>query len=54
MTVLAHPLAVRPLEEGDQLKTYAVIEAQGIHLEMPPVKTDRGGVRVSVAPVPAP
>jgi glyoxylase-like metal-dependent hydrolase (beta-lactamase superfamily II) len=40
-TVTAHPLAVGPLESGDKLKTYAEIEAQGIHLEMPPVKVDR-------------
>jgi glyoxylase-like metal-dependent hydrolase (beta-lactamase superfamily II) len=39
--VVAHPLAVAPLEHGDKLKTYAEIEAQGIHLEMPPVKIDR-------------
>lgn len=39
-TVTAHPLAVAPLESGDKLKTYAEIEAQGIHLEMPPVKID--------------
>jgi glyoxylase-like metal-dependent hydrolase (beta-lactamase superfamily II) len=39
-TVTAHPLAVAPLEHGDKLKTYAEIEAQGIHLEMPPVKID--------------
>jgi glyoxylase-like metal-dependent hydrolase (beta-lactamase superfamily II) len=38
--VTAHPLAVAPLEQGDKLKTYAEIEAQGIHLEMPPVKID--------------
>jgi glyoxylase-like metal-dependent hydrolase (beta-lactamase superfamily II) len=39
-TVTAHPLAVEPLEHGDKLKTYAEIEAQGIHLNMPPVKVD--------------
>lgn len=38
--VSAHPLAVPSLEKGDKLKTYAEIEAQGIHLEMPPVKVD--------------
>ncbi|MBJ43711.1 MAG: MBL fold metallo-hydrolase [Planctomycetaceae bacterium] len=38
--VSAHPLAVEPLESGDKLKTYAEIEAQGIHLEMPPVNID--------------
>lgn len=40
-TVTAHALAVNPLEEGDKLKTYAEITAQGIHLEMPPVKVER-------------
>jgi hydroxyacylglutathione hydrolase len=40
-TVTGHPLAVAPLEQGDKLKTYAEIEAQGIHLEMPPVKIDQ-------------
>jgi glyoxylase-like metal-dependent hydrolase (beta-lactamase superfamily II) len=40
-TVSAHPLAGPPLETGDRLKTFAEIEAQGIHLEMPPVKVDR-------------
>lgn len=39
-SVSAHPLAGPPLEQGDKLKTYAEIEAQGIHLEMPPVKVD--------------
>lgn len=39
-TVSAHPAAVKPLEEGDKLKTYAEISAQGIHLEMPPVKVE--------------
>lgn len=49
--VAAHPLAVEPLERGDKLKTFAEIEAQGIHLEMPPVKIDRtieDGERISV------
>ena len=32
---------MQPLEEGDKLKTYAEISAQGIHMEMPPVKIDR-------------
>ncbi len=39
-TVTAHPLAGPPLETGDRLKTFAEIEAQGIHLDMPPVKVD--------------
>lgn len=40
-TVTAHPLAVHSLESGDKLKTFAEIAAQGIHLEMPPVKVDK-------------
>jgi glyoxylase-like metal-dependent hydrolase (beta-lactamase superfamily II) len=39
-TVTSHPLAVGPLEAGDRLRTFAEIEAQNIHLEMPPVKID--------------
>lgn len=39
-TVTGHELAAKPLEEGDKIKTYAEIAAQGIHLEMPPVKVD--------------
>jgi glyoxylase-like metal-dependent hydrolase (beta-lactamase superfamily II) len=39
--VLAHPLAVASLESGDKIKTFAEIAAQNVHLEMPPVKTDR-------------
>jgi len=38
--VLAHPLAAGPLELGDRIKTFAEIEAQGIHMAMPPVKAD--------------
>lgn len=38
--VTAHPLAAKPLEAGDRLKTFAEIEAQDIHLEMPPVKVE--------------
>ncbi|MCA9171471.1 MAG: MBL fold metallo-hydrolase, partial [Planctomycetales bacterium] len=40
-TVTAHPLAVEPLESGDKIKTFAEIGAQGIHLEMPPVKIEQ-------------
>ena len=40
-TVTAHPLAAEPLGTGDKLKTFAEIEAQGIHMEMPPVKAER-------------
>ena len=39
-SVSAHPQAVRPLEEGDKLHTFAEIEPQNIHLAMPPVKID--------------
>ncbi|HUE71796.1 MAG TPA: MBL fold metallo-hydrolase [Pirellulaceae bacterium] len=38
--VYAHPKAVKPLESGDKLQTFAEIEAQNIHMEMPPVKID--------------
>lgn len=36
----AHPLAVKALESGDKLTTFASIPAQGIDLDMPPVKID--------------
>jgi glyoxylase-like metal-dependent hydrolase (beta-lactamase superfamily II) len=39
-TVSAHPKAVRPLEEGDRLHTFAEIGPQNIHLAMPPVKIE--------------
>ena len=39
-TVTGHQLAVQPLAEGDPIKTFARIDAQDIHLEMPPVKVD--------------
>jgi glyoxylase-like metal-dependent hydrolase (beta-lactamase superfamily II) len=39
-TVTAHPSAAGLLEAGDRLKTFAEIEAQGIHLEMPPVNVE--------------
>lgn len=38
--VLAHPLAVEPLEVGDRIKTFAEIAAQNVHMPMPPVKVD--------------
>lgn len=38
--VLAHPLAVEPLESGDRIMTFAEIAAQGVHMAMPPVKVD--------------
>ncbi len=39
-TVTSHPLAADSLEQGDKLKTFAQIEAQGINMAMPPVKVD--------------
>lgn len=39
-TVTAHPNAVAPLQSGDRLRTLAVIEPQGLDLEMPPVEID--------------
>ena len=39
--VLAHPKAVPSLESGDRIKTFAEIDAQNVHLEMPKVKVDR-------------
>lgn len=39
-TVSAHPLAAKPLQEGDKLWTFAEIASQGISMEMPPVKVD--------------
>jgi hydroxyacylglutathione hydrolase len=38
--VAAHPLAAEALQTGDKLRTFAEIEAQGIHMEMPPVEVD--------------
>lgn len=40
-TVTSHQRAAELLESGDRLKTFAEIEAQGIHEEMPPVKVER-------------
>ncbi len=39
-TVTAHPSAVEPLQTGDALLTLAVITAQGLKLDMPPVQVD--------------
>ncbi len=39
--VLAHPKAVSSLESGDRIKTFAEIDAQNVHLDMPQVKVDR-------------
>jgi glyoxylase-like metal-dependent hydrolase (beta-lactamase superfamily II) len=38
--IYAHPKAVKPLETGDRLRTFAHIEPQNIDLAMPPVKID--------------
>ncbi len=38
--VTGHKLDAKPLATGDPIKTFARIEAQGINLEMPPVKLD--------------
>jgi len=39
--VTGHRLAAQPLATGDRIKTFAEIEAQNIHLAMPPVKLDQ-------------
>jgi glyoxylase-like metal-dependent hydrolase (beta-lactamase superfamily II) len=38
--VAAHPRSVAPLEEGDEVQTYARIDAQNIHIPMPRCKVD--------------
>ena len=38
--VAAHPMAVEPLETGDQVVTYALIKAQDIEIPMPRCKVD--------------
>src|SRR5438876_1369433 len=38
--VAAHPLSVEPLETGDEIMTYATINAQGIQIPMPRCKVD--------------
>ncbi len=38
--VAAHPLSVKPLEDGDEILTYATIKAQGIEIPMTPCKID--------------
>jgi glyoxylase-like metal-dependent hydrolase (beta-lactamase superfamily II) len=38
--VAAHPLAVEPLETGDQVITYALIKAQDIDIPMPRCRVD--------------
>ena len=39
-TVSAHPLAAQPLQSGDRIKTFALIEAQGVDMQMPPVEVE--------------
>src|SRR6516164_10322006 len=39
-TVTGHRLAADTLAKGDVIKTFAEIEAQNIHMEMPPVEID--------------
>jgi glyoxylase-like metal-dependent hydrolase (beta-lactamase superfamily II) len=38
--VVAHPKSVEPLEKGDEVLTYARIDAQNIHIPMPTCKVD--------------
>ena len=39
-SVSAHPLAASALQSGDRIKTFALIEAQGIDMSMPPVEVE--------------
>ena len=39
--VYAHPKSVAPLEQGDEIMTYARIDAQNIAIEMPRCKVDK-------------
>jgi glyoxylase-like metal-dependent hydrolase (beta-lactamase superfamily II) len=39
--VVAHPKSVVPLETGDELMTFARIDAQDIHIKMPRCKVDK-------------
>ncbi len=39
--VVAHPKSVPAIEEGDEILTYARIDAQDIHIPMPRCKVDR-------------
>ncbi len=39
-SVTSHPNAVKPLTQGDKLLTLAEVDAQGLHLEMPPVQIE--------------
>ena len=38
--IVGHKLAATALATGDRIKTFAEIDAQNIHLDMPPVKLD--------------
>ena len=38
--VAAHPKSVAPLQDGDEILTYARIDAQNIHIPMPKCKVD--------------
>ncbi len=38
--VAAHPKSVAPLETGDEIMTYARVDAQNIRIPMPPCKVD--------------
>ena len=39
--VAAHPKAADPLQQGDKLRTFAEISAQGIDMAMPPVEVEQ-------------
>lgn len=39
--VAAHPMSVEPLETGDEIITYARVDAQNIRIPMPPCKIDQ-------------
>jgi glyoxylase-like metal-dependent hydrolase (beta-lactamase superfamily II) len=39
--VVAHPKSVAPIQEGDELLTFARIDAQNIRIEMPRCKVDK-------------
>ncbi len=39
--VVAHPKSVAPIEQGDELMTFARIDAQDIRIEMPRCKVDK-------------
>ena len=41
--VVAHPKSVEPIEKGDEVLTYARIEAQGIHIPVQGRSNDRRG-----------